>query len=111
MEGNAGIEPESKFHRRTQMKSSLGVKSIIFFLISILFLILLTLFESSLVGLSLTVERIISLFLLVLPAMIGIVFGVLSFVRKEARLWIGILGILLNALFALFHLLVLSFAG
>lgn len=93
------------------MKSSFGTKSITFFLVSVLFLILLTLFESSLVGLSPTAERIVSFLLLVVPAMIGTVFGGLSIVRKESRLWIGILGILLNALFALFHLFVLSFAG
>ena len=93
------------------MKSSFGTKSIIFFLVSVLFLILLTLFESSLVGLSLMAERTISLLLLVLPAMTGIVFGILSLIRKESRLWIGILGILLNTLFAVFHLFLLSFAG
>jgi len=93
------------------MKSSLGMKSIIFFFLSVLFLILLTSFESSLAGLSLTAERIISLLLLVVPAMIGILFGVLSVIRKESRPWMGILGILLNALFAVFHLFVLSFAG
>ena len=93
------------------MKSSFGTKSIIFFLVSVLFLILLTLFESSLVGLSLMAERTISLLLLVLPAMTGIVFGILSLTRKEPRRWIGIHGILLNTLFALFHLFLLTFAG
>jgi hypothetical protein len=93
------------------MKSSLGAKSIFFFLLSVLFLVLLTLFESSLAGLPLTAERILSLLLLVVPAIIGTIFGVLSIVRKESKLWIGVLGILLNALFALFHLFLLSFAG
>ena len=93
------------------MKSSLGVKSIILFLGSVLLLLLLTLFESSLVRLSLTAERIVSFILLVVPALIGTIFGGLSIARKEPRPWIGILGILLNALFALFHLFVLSFAG
>ena len=93
------------------MKSSLGMRSIIFFLLSVLFLILLTVFETSLAGLSLAAERIISLLLLVAPAVIGAVFGVLSIVRKESRPWIGILGTLLNGLFALFHLFLLSFAG
>jgi hypothetical protein len=93
------------------MKFGLGLKSLALFLVSVLFLILLTLFESSLAGLSLAAERIISLLLLILPAIIGIVFGILSLVRKESRRWIGILGILLNALFALFHLFLLSFAG
>ncbi len=53
----------------------------------------------------------ISLLLLVLPAVIGVVFGILSIVRKESSRWIGILGILLNTLFAGFHLFLLSFAG
>jgi hypothetical protein len=93
------------------MKLSLGVKSLSVFVISVLFLILLTLFESSLAGLSLTAERIVSLLLLVVPAIIGIVFGIISIARKESRRWIAILGILLNALFAAFHLFLLSFAG
>jgi nicotinamide riboside transporter PnuC len=93
------------------MKSRLGAKSIFFFLLSVLFLVLLTLFESSLAGLPLTAERILSLLLLVVPAIIGTIFGVLSIVRKESKLWTGVLGILLNALFALFHLFLLSFAG
>ena len=93
------------------MKLSLGAKSIFLFVLSALFLILLTLFEASLAGLSLVVEKILSLLLLVLPAVIGVVFGVLSFTRKESRPWLGIFGILLNGLFALFHLFLLSFAG
>jgi len=93
------------------MKLSLGVKSLALLLLSTLFLVLLTLFDSSLIGLSLPAERTISLLLLVLPAMIGIVFGILSITRKESRRWVGILGILLNTLFAVFHLFLLSFAG
>jgi hypothetical protein len=93
------------------MRLSLGIKSLSLFLVSVLFLILLTLFESSLTGLSLRAERTISLLLLVLPAIIGILFGILSITRKESRCWVGILGILLNALFASFHLFLLSFAG
>ncbi len=93
------------------MKLSLGVKSLALLLLSTLFLVLLTLFESSLTGLSLTAERTISLLLLVFPALLGIVFGIMSIVRKESRRWLGILGILLNGLFAAFHLFLLSFAG
>ena len=93
------------------MRWSFGFKSLALFLLSVLFLVLLTLSESLLSGLSLTAERSISLLLLVLPAAIGIVFGILSLVRKESRRWIGILGILLNALFTVFHLFLLSFAG
>jgi hypothetical protein len=93
------------------MKWSFGAKSIVFFLLAVLFLILITLFESALASLSLRAERLLSLYLLVLPAVVGVVFGILSLVRKEPRPWLGILGTLLNTLFALFHIFLLSFAG
>jgi hypothetical protein len=93
------------------MSPSLGAKSIILFGLSTLFLVLITLFESSLSGLSTTTERVLSLVLLVLPGIIGVVFGVLGVLRKEAKIWIAYLGVLLNGLFALFQLFVISFAG
>ena len=93
------------------MNLSLGMKSIVLFAASILFLVLLTLFESSLAGLSNTTERITSILLLILPGAIGVVFGGLGVVRKESKTWIAFIGILLNAMFLLFHLFVLSFAG
>lgn len=93
------------------MKMSLGAKSLALFVLSILFLGLLTMFESLLFGMSLTAERVISALLLVLPGVIGIVFGVLSMLRKESRVWVAILGVILNALFVLFQTAVLFFAG
>lgn len=93
------------------MNFSLGVKSLLLFVLSVVFLVLLTLFESSLTGLPAIAERIFSIVLLVSPGVIGILLGVMGIVRKETRSWIAYLGILLNAIFALFHLFVLSFAG
>jgi hypothetical protein len=93
------------------MKLSLGAQSIVLFILSILFLFLLTLFESLLSGISLTAERIISAMLLVLPGVIGILLGMMGIVRKEPRVWISILGLILNALFVLFQTAVLLFAG
>jgi hypothetical protein len=93
------------------MKLSLGAKSIALFVLSVLFLILLTVFEASLSGLSLTLERVISALLLILPGIIGAVFGILGILRKEPKLWMAILGVLLNTLFALFFIFLLSFAG
>ena len=90
---------------------SFGAKSLALFAVSVLFLILITLFESSLSGMSLTAEKLLSALLLILPGVIGIVLGVLSIIRKEASRWMAILGILLNALFALFQIFVISFAG
>ncbi len=93
------------------MELSRGVKSILRFVFSILFLVLITLVDALFSGLSTTVERIISLLLLVLPGVAGVVYGILSIMRKELRSWVAILGILLNGLFAVFHLFVISFAG
>jgi hypothetical protein len=93
------------------MKLSLGAKSIALFVLSVLFLVLLTVFEASLSGLSLTLERVISALLLVLPGIIGAIFGISGILRKEPKPWIAILGVVLNALFAMFFILLLSFAG
>lgn len=93
------------------MGASLGAKSLALFAMSVMFLFLLTQFESSLSNLSTTAERILSFLLLVVPAIIGVVFGVRGVRAKENRLWMSVLGITLNALFALFHVFVLSFAG
>jgi hypothetical protein len=51
------------------------------------------------------------LLLLVLPGVVGIAYGILSITRKEAKSWVAAIGILLNALFTLFQLFVISFAG
>jgi hypothetical protein len=93
------------------MNMSLGAKSLALFGVSVLFLILITLFESSLSGMSLSAEKILSALLLVVPAVLGIVLGVLSINRKEIIRWMAILGIILNGLFALFQIFVISFAG
>ena len=90
---------------------NLGAKSLALFAVSVLFLFLLTLFESSLLSLSITAERILSLLLLLLPAGIGVVLGILGVRAKEDKPWMSVLGIILNALFALFNFFVLSFAG
>lgn len=93
------------------MKWSYALASLALFLISLLFLVLLTIFESMLINLSLTTERVISAVLLVLPGVVGVIFGGLSLARSEGKRWMAIAGILLNAIFATFNLLVLSFAG
>ena len=93
------------------MNLSLGSKSMSLFGLSIILLLLLTLFDSVLAGLSISVERVIGLLLLVLPASTGVVFGIMGVWRKETKLWMAYLGVLLNGLFALFQLFVISFAG
>ncbi len=93
------------------MKRNFASTSILMFIISLAMLWVLTLFESFLSGLTPAMERLVSVLTLVLPAAVGVVFGVLSLRRKEPKPWIAIAGILLNGAFALFNVLVLSFAG
>lgn len=93
------------------MQKSYARISIILFGMSILFLLLLTAFESRLAGTTGQIERSITFALLVLPSSIGSGVGILSLVRKEGQTWLAVAGIVLNALFALFHILILLFAG
>ena len=93
------------------MKLSLATASLILFGLSVLLLILLTLFESALLGMSPKAERVFSLLGLVMPSAIGAILGLMSLMRKEGRAWLAVAGILLNTLFALIHLIVILFAG
>ena len=93
------------------MDLSLGARSMILFGLSVIFLFLLTLFEGLFSGMSTSVERVISFLILVLPGVVGVILGILSLIRKESQRWLAALGILLNALVALFQMFVISFAG
>jgi hypothetical protein len=79
--------------------------------LSIVVWMMLTLFESALVGMPPSVERLITLLGLVLPAGIGGVLGAISLIRRERPPWLAVLSLILNTLFALFQLLVILFAG
>jgi hypothetical protein len=93
------------------MKQSLAGVSLVLFGVSVVFLLVWTLFESRLVGMSTSAERIITFALLVLPAGVGAVIGLMSLMQKEGQRWLAVAGILLNTLFALFHTLIVLFAG
>ena len=93
------------------MKRSLVTGSLLFFGLSVLLQLALTRFESALVGVSPGVERVITLLLLVVPAVIGAVLGAMSIARHEGQTGRAIAGIALNSLFALFHLFLILFAG
>jgi hypothetical protein len=97
--------------KEIRMKPNLASKSILLFIISLAMLWVLTLFESFLSGLTTGMERLLSALVLVLPAAAGVVFGILSLRRREPKPWIAVAGILLNGAFAIFNILVLSFAG
>ena len=93
------------------MKRSLALVSLTMFCLSVIFLIAWTLSESAFAGMSTAAERIITLALLVLPAAIGAVIGVMSLMYREGKTGLAITGIVLNTLFALFHLMIVLFAG
>lgn len=93
------------------MNLSLAAKSLVLFGTSVFILILLTGFESALPGMPGAAERSLSAVLLILPATVGVVFGILSLRRNEMKTGMAIAGITLNALFVIFHAFVLSFAG
>lgn len=93
------------------MKLSLASWSLLFFLLSLANLLFLTLFEPLFLGLPAAMERAFSLLLLVLPPLVGVVLGAMSQTRRQGEVWMAIIGILLNSVFAVFQLFVLSFAG
>ena len=86
-------------------------RSLAMFMISIVSLVLLTVFEAAFSGMPVTAERIISGLILVLPGILGVIFGLLSLLRRENRPWLATLATLLNLLFAFFQVTILSFAG
>ena len=93
------------------MKRSLATVSLLLFGLSVLFLIAWTAFEYAFVGISPAMERILTFALLVLPAAMGAVFGAISLVKREGKTVLAITGIILNSIFALFHLMLVLFAG
>jgi hypothetical protein len=92
------------------MKSLAG-RSMALFGLCVLILVITTLTESAAGAMSLILQRVITLVGFVLPSTAGLVFGVLSLTRREGRPWLASAGIILNGLFAAFHLLIVLFAG
>jgi hypothetical protein len=93
------------------VKGKLARASLFLLSLSILLLVVLTAFESVLTGMPPLTERLVTFLMLVLPAAVGAGLGLLSLARAEGRVGMAACGILLNTLFALFHLMILLFAG
>lgn len=93
------------------MRQNRAAQSLLLFGVSLLLLIILTLSERALVGISLQAQRVLTFLLLVVPAVIGALLGALALARRQGSVWQAIAGLVLNTLFALFHLLLLAFAG
>ncbi len=104
-QGWGRIEPE------TGMKPRLAGISLLLFGLSVILWLSMTVFESALAGMSPGAERVLILLFLIVPPGIGAAFGVMSLRRKEGGAWLAATGILLNSLFALFHTMIILFAG
>jgi hypothetical protein len=93
------------------MTRTLAGKSLLFFIICFVIVVAHTLLDATIGSWSFGVQRLIIFLGIVLPAGIGVVLGVLSLVRKEGQTWLAILGIVLNSLFAIFHVFIILLAG
>jgi hypothetical protein len=93
------------------MFSGYARRSILLLAFSIFNLIAITIFESVLVGASQGTQRLVTLVMLVLPPFIGFLYGVQSLRTNEPQRGLAIAGTLLNALFGLFHIVIVFFAG
>ena len=94
----------------TNRQPRYGLASCAMLLVAVaILLIISTLFDTSMGQLSLTTQRWIGYLTLVLPALVGVIFGGLGL--RQPKKALAIVGIVLNTLFALYFALVLSFAG
>ena len=93
------------------MKLNYAVRSLLTLVLSIIFVLILTLLDSTIAGLPAMMERMIIILALVITPLIGTVLGMLGFLRKDGPAWLAIICSVANALFALFYLAVVFFAG
>ena len=93
------------------MKLNYAVRSLLILVLSIAFLLIFTLLDSTIADLSTMLQRVITILALVITPLIGTVLGVMSFLRKDGPVWLALICSAANALFALFYLAVVFFAG
>ena len=92
--------------------SRYGMISIILMLVPVLSLVLLTfIFDPIVNSLSNTLQRILAVFLLLLPALLGFIFAIVGLFKKEGRKWIHVIGLIINLLESLYFGLLVLIAG
>lgn len=92
--------------------SRFGIFSIILMFVPILSVVVLTfVFEPLVNNLSNTVQRIIAVLTLLLPAVLGFILAIVGLVKKERRKWIHVIGIIINLLEGLYFGLLVLIAG
>ena len=94
---------------KSSPNSRFGVVSIILMFVPFLAVALLSfVFVSSW---SNTIQRIMMVLTLLLPALLGFLFAIIGLVKRENRKWIHIIALIFNLLESLYFGLLVSFAG
>lgn len=92
--------------------SRFGIYSIILMFVPILSVVVLTfVFEPIVRDLSNTIQRIMAVLTMLLPAVLGFIFAIVGLVKKERRKWIHIIGLIINLLESLYFSLLVLIAG
>lgn len=92
--------------------SHFGTYSIVLMFIPILVIAFLSfILEPLISNLSNTIQRILMVLTLLLPAVLGIIFAIMGLVKKEHRKWMHIIGLLINLLESIYFGLLVLFAG
>jgi hypothetical protein len=98
--------------QRPTPRKRFGLFSILIFLGTLLvYLLVFGVFEQAILGLSEAGERWLAIVLVVLPVTAGAILGAFGLVRPGQNRLLAVLGLVLNALFALFIRFVLTVAG
>lgn len=96
----------------TSPNSRFGIFSIILMFVPILSVVMLSfIFEPIVSNLSNTIQRIMAVLTLLLPAVLGFIFAIVGLVKKERRKWIHIIGLIINLLESLHFGLLVLIAG
>lgn len=102
MSGEDTLPPTSRF----------GIYSIVLIFVPVLSIFVLTFILEPLVSnLSNTIQRIMMVLLLLLPAVLGFVFAIIGLFKKESRKWMHVLGLIINLLESLYFGLLVLIAG
>ena len=89
-----------------------GIISIILMFVPVLFIFLLSFILEPFVGnLPNTIQRLLAVVTLLLPAVLGFIFAIVGLARRERRKWIHIIAMIINLLESLYFGFLVSFAG
>lgn len=89
-----------------------GIYSIVLMFVPVLSVAVISfILEPFISNLSNTIQRILMVLTLLLPAVLGTIFAIIGLIKKEHRKWMHIIGLLINLLESLYFGLLVLFAG